>query len=145
MRKIFSGVLAIITIIVALTWFVSCFTPYISPVDFWPMAFLALAFPYLAPVIIILAFSWIFINRKVGLLLAILFFAAFQNLFNTFALNPAPKSTLIKPAGTIRILTWNVRGFDNPCSYADTPNSPRRGMLAYISKVDPDILCLQEF
>src|SRR4051794_17769068 len=110
MRKIFIGVLAIITCLVALIWFVCCFTPYISPVDFWPMAFLALAFPYLAPVIMILAICWILIDRKVGLLLSVLFIAAFQNLFATFALNPTPKSTLNKPAGTIRILTWNVRG-----------------------------------
>jgi len=145
MRRFFIGTLATLTIIVAITWIASCLTPYISPVQFWPMAFLALVFPYLVPVFILLAFCWIFINKKVGLLLLVLFFAAFQNLFATFGLNPPSQQTFEREKGTLRILSWNVRGFDNSCEYADTPNSPRRQMLAYISKVNPDVLCLQEF
>ena len=145
MKNFFIGVFAVVTFIASLGYFVSCLTPYISPVYFWPMAFLALGFPYFAPVILILAFCWIFIKRKVALVLVLLFFAGFQNLFATFALNPSAKPVLAKDTGSLRILTWNVRGFDNPSAEYDTAGSTRRRMFDYISNVDPDVLCLQEF
>jgi hypothetical protein len=145
MKKVFTGALVNVTSIVALTWIASCLTPYISPVQFWPTAFLALIFPYLVPVYILFALSWVFINKRTGLLLFLLFFAAFQNLFATFGLNPAANPSIEKSKGSIRILSWNVRGFDNPCAYANSTNALRRQMFAYISDVKPDILCLQEF
>lgn len=145
MKKFFIGVFAVVTLIPSVAYLVCCLTPYISPVHFWPMAFFALAFPYLAPIILILAFCWIFIKRRIALVLLLLFFAGFQNLFATFALNPSAKPSLAKDTGSLRILTWNVRGFDNPSAEYDTPGSIRRQMFDYISKVDPDVLCLQEF
>ncbi len=145
MKKFFIRAFAVITIIPAFIYFVSCFTPYISPLHFWPMAFLALGFPYLAIVILLLAFIWLFIRKKASLFLMLLFFAGYKNLFATFALNPSSASVTAKPAGSIRILTWNVRGFDNPSIYGDTVHSVRTQMFNYISKVDPDVLCLQEF
>jgi endonuclease/exonuclease/phosphatase family metal-dependent hydrolase len=145
MRKVIIGAFVVFTSTVALTWTASCLTPYISPVRFWPMAFLALIFPYLVPVFILVALLWVFINKKIGLLLFLLFFVAFQNLFATFGFNPPPNAATKKPKGTLRILSWNVRGFDIPCAYADSPKALRRQMLAYISEVKPDILCLQEF
>lgn len=145
MKNLFIGLLAVITFIPAFTYFASCLTPYISPVHFWPMAFLALGFPYLAVVILILAFVWLFINRRVALFLLLLFFIGFQNLFATFALNPSPKQAVTKSPGSLRVLTWNVRGFDNPSVTSDTVHSVRAQMFRYISKVNPDVLCLQEF
>lgn len=145
MRKLLTGALVFITIAVSLAWLFCCLTPYLSPVLFWPMAFFALGFPYLIPVVLLLAICWVFINKKVALFLLLLFFAAFQNLITTFGSNFRHVPTIERKKGVLRILTWNVRGFDNPCEYADTPNSRRRQMLAYISAVDPDVLCFQEF
>src|SRR3954451_3965469 len=101
MRKVFIGALAVVTSIIAPTWIASCLTPYISPVQFWPMAFLALVFPYLVPVFILLALSWVFISKKMGLLLFLLFFAAFQNLSATFGLNPRATESRKKQKGTL--------------------------------------------
>lgn len=145
MRKFFIAALAVITFIPALTWLVSCLTPYISPVHFWPMAFLALGSPYVALVILILAFVWLFIRKKVAIFLFLLFFAGFQNLFATFALNPVATPPVAKDSGSLRILTWNVRGFDNPTIGADSLTSTRAQMFGYIARVQPDVLCLQEF
>ncbi|MCW3082259.1 endonuclease/exonuclease/phosphatase family protein [Segetibacter sp.] len=145
MKKFFFTVLAVITLISALAYFASCFTPYISPVHFWPMAFLALGFPYLAAVILILAFLWLFIRRQAALFLILLFFVGFQNLSSTFALNPFVKSTIAKDTGSLRILTWNVKGFDNPSIGMDTIHSIRKRMFDYIAMVNPDVLCVQEF
>jgi len=145
MKKFLAGAFAVITVFTVIAWLASLLTPYISPVYFWPMAFLALGFPYLAAAVFVFAIAWTFIHKKIGLCLFLLFFAGFQNLSATFALHPSAKATEPKPANALPILTWNVRGFDNPCNYADSFNSPRRRMLRYIARVDPDIMCFQEF
>ena len=145
MKKFLFLAFTIITFLPAVTYFFSCFTPYISPVEFWPMAFLALGFPYLAPVIIVLAIIWFFIDKRVFLALLLLFFLGFQNLFSTFALSPSSTSTNAKVPGSLRVLTWNVRGFDNPSAQMDSLHSVRRQMFDYISKADPDVICIQEF
>jgi len=145
MKKFLTRLFAVITIFATLAYFISCLTPYISPVTFWPMAFFALGFPYLAVVIIILAISWLFVKRKYALFLLLLLFAGFQNLFATFALNPsAPKDSAKEPT-SLRILTWNVRGFDNPGFSADSGTSIRKRMYDYIKKTNPDVMCFQEF
>ncbi|MDQ6815429.1 MAG: endonuclease/exonuclease/phosphatase family protein [Bacteroidota bacterium] len=145
MKKLLLVTFAVITFIPAFAYFVSCLTPYISPVAFWPMAFLALGLPYLASSVFILALVWIFIKKRVGLCMFLLFFAGFQNLFATFALNFSEKSSYSKPPESLRVLTWNVRGFDNPTIGPDSLTSVRAQMFQYIAKVNPDVLCLQEF
>ncbi len=145
MKKFFIAVFAAFTSIYAFVYLASCLTPFISPVHFWPMAFLALGFPYLATGIIILFFLWIFINKKIALILFLLFFAGFQNIFATYALNFAAKPRVLKDNNSLRILTWNVRGFDNPSIEFDSIHSVRRQMFHYLSRMNPDVLCLQEF
>jgi len=146
MRNILWWFFAFITFIPAFTYCVSCFTPYISPVTFPPMAFLALGFPYLACSLIIFIIIWFFIKKKVAVFLLLLFFAGYKNLFATFALDfSAQKDKVAKAPGALRILTWNVRNFDNPSTYADTPKAIRRQMFNYIRDSEADVLCLQEF
>lgn len=145
MKKFVFAGFAFITFILAFTYLVSCLTPYVSPVDFWPMAFLALGFPYLAAVILILAFIWVLVKRKVALVLFLLLFAGFQNLVSTIALNPSSKTAVSKDSSSLRILSWNVRGFDNPSIGSDSLTSARTQMFKYISEINPDVLCLQEF
>lgn len=144
MKKFFRSALTLITAVSAIFYFASCFTPYISPVTFWPMAFLALAYPYLAAVIILLLLIWIFVKKKFAIFLLILLFIGFQNLTATFAVGKT-SNDFTKDSTTLRILTWNVQGFNNPYTGADTPMSNRRQMLTYIKNSKADILCLQEF
>jgi len=110
------------------------------------MTFLALGFPYLAGSLILFIIIWFFIKKKVAVFLLLLFLGGYKNLFATFALNfSAQKDEVAKAPGTLRILTWNVRNFDNPSTYADTPKSIRRQMFDYIRNSEADVLCLQEF
>lgn len=145
MKKIIFAGFAFITFILAFTYLVSCLTPYVSPVHFWPLAFLALGFPYLAAAIAIVAFIWLLVRKRIALVLFLLLFAGFQNLVSTFAVNSSSHKALNKDSSSLRILSWNVRGFDNPSIGPDSLTSVRARMFKYISTVNPDVLCLQEF
>jgi endonuclease/exonuclease/phosphatase family metal-dependent hydrolase len=146
MRKLLPGFFRVVTFFSALCYFVSCLTPYISPVLFWPMGFLALGFPYLALLVILLIFAWMFIKKNVAAYLLLLFFAGFQNLYATFAINvPASLNFKVKETRSLRFLSWNVSGFENPSISNDTPGSIRRKMFEYIKTSKADVLCLQEY
>lgn len=145
MKKMFSGAFSVFTIFAGLAYFLSCLTPYISSVSFWPMSILALGFPYLALFILILVFPWFFIKRKAALCLLLLLLAGYQNLHATFAINLSAKKIFSKDTSSLRILAWNVRSFDNPSVFADSPMSVRRRMFNYIKKSGADILCFQEY
>ncbi|HEX8462345.1 MAG TPA: endonuclease/exonuclease/phosphatase family protein, partial [Segetibacter sp.] len=75
-----------------------------------------------------------------------LLFAGYKNLRATFGLNyTAHKKAISKNPNSLRIMTWNVRGFDNPSSFWDSPESVRRQMFDYIDQSQADVLCFQEF
>ena len=132
------------TILCALVYLSACLTPYISPQIFWPMSFLALGYSYLAGLILLLIIAWLFIRKKTSLVLLLVLLAGYKNLGSTFGTH-AFKQPIAKPSGSIRIMTWNVRGFDNPSTYLDEPGSVREQMLTFIKDSTPDIICMQEF
>lgn len=144
MKKTLFFSFAFVTVLFALIYLCACLTPYISPQSFWPMAFLALGYFYLASGIFILMIAWLFVRKKIGLLLLVVLLAGYPNLFSTFAFHLSTKS-VAKPPGTIRIMTWNVRGFDNPSDFQDTAGSVRQRMFDYIRDSAPDVICIQEF
>lgn len=146
MNRFLKIALGLITFITCVVYFASCFTPFISPEIFWPMAFLALAFPYLAVFEILLIVVWLFIKRKVAILLFFLLLIGWQNIYSTFAFHVNYNNSLrAKSKSTLRILSWNVRSFDNTAKHADSAGSVRRKMFNFIIQSQADILCLQEF
>ena len=76
----------------------------------------------------------------------LLFLVGFQNIFSTIAINKSvPFNLNNKDTNIVRVLSWNVRGFDNPAVFNDTPGSIRRKMFEFIKQSQADILCLQEY
>ena len=144
MKKFFRSLVVLSTASCALVYFFTCFTPYISPGRFWPASFLALGYPFVTVGMVSLIFYWFFIQKKVSLLLLAILVLGYQNFFSTIAIH-CFSTPVARPANTIRILTWNVRGFDNPSTYIDTPGSVRQQMFDYIRDSAPDIICMQEF
>jgi endonuclease/exonuclease/phosphatase family metal-dependent hydrolase len=132
-----------VTCLLCIGYLLACLTPVISPVDVWPMAFLALGFPYLAAALFLFIPLWFFVKKKAALILLLVFACGYTNLSSTWAINLKSNSP-VKAEKTLRILGWNVRNFDNPAFHADSANSVRNRMFRYISQVNPDVLCLQE-
>jgi endonuclease/exonuclease/phosphatase family metal-dependent hydrolase len=135
----------VVTWLVSLAYFVSCLTPYINPVHFSILVFFAIGFPFLALSILLIGVVWIFIRKKVPLILLLLFLVGFKNICSTLAFNFSSKSQYQGEENSLRIMSWNVRAFDNPAISGDSPASVRNRMFNYISEVNPDIICIQEF
>ncbi len=143
MKKFFWFLLVLVTFPTAFIYLLSCLTPYISPSGFWPISFLALGYPILVIGMTLLMLLWVFVRWKTALLLLIMFLLGYKNLTSTLALNAPQKFNYKKDTTAIRILSWNVRYFnDNSRWVADTL---RTGIIDFIRYADADIILLQDY
>lgn len=94
---------------------------------------------------LLLFFFWILIDRKVALLLLVCILLGFNNISSVFAWNFNQKRFVLKKnSKSIRIIGYNVNGFDIQENKYDTLNN-RQKILNYILKQNADIICLQDF
>ncbi|MEO7312815.1 MAG: endonuclease/exonuclease/phosphatase family protein [Chitinophagaceae bacterium] len=136
---------SIVSVFTAIIYLLACFTQYISPARFWIMGFLGLGFPVLFLLVCLMALLWLVINRKIGLAWLVLVSAGYKNISVSFAWNRTKVFSPARAAGTVRILSWNIRDFDTHDLARDSARSLRHEMLDYIAAQDADILCLQDF
>lgn len=145
MKHFFYRLFIVVTWLTGIVYFMASLTPYINPISFWPMSFLALGFPYLTVCLLIILFMWIFIKRKTSILLLLVLLAGYKNLEATIAIHFFTDNRTVSENRGLRILTWNVRCFDTPQSEIYSPTSVRMKMFRFMDSVDADIVCLQEF
>ena len=145
MKRFFRIAFYVMSVLLSIAYGFSCFTPYISPASFWWMGFLGLAFPVLLLLVFLFALIWLFVKRHVGFSLLLLMCVGYKNISVLLAWNSAKDFAMKKQEGTIRILNWNVKGFDTHDLARDSANSLRHKMLEYIAGQDADILCMQDF
>ncbi|MCY7423096.1 MAG: endonuclease/exonuclease/phosphatase family protein [Chitinophagaceae bacterium] len=144
MKAVIYNTIAITSCVITVAYLASCLSGFINPALFWPLTFLALGFPILAMLMLVMGIGWLFLNKRVSLLLLILFAAGFKNLSNVLAFNTG-NYNVEKNKQSLRIMSWNVRSFDNNSRHAEHPDSIRRRMINFLKQQDADVLLLQEF
>ncbi len=145
MRRVSEWTFYILTWIIVLVYLLSCCTAFISPVFFWPMTFLALAFPITTSAFLLFITTWGFIKKKIAVLLFFVLLLGYSNITSTIAINRPKDFDLKKNSSSFRLLSWNVRHFSNNARHAESPSSIRRQMINYIKQVNADVLLFQEF
>ncbi len=144
-KSILKKILFVIGSLISICYLFSCLTPYINPVHFWPLTFLALGFPFLLGVMLVLLILTILLFRKYTWLVVLTIALGFQNILATIAFHPAKQFVQEKTNGSIRLLSWNVNDFLDSRAEHDSLNSPHRQMCVFIKESNADILCFQDF
>lgn len=145
MKKAVKAAGIISSILIVCFYILSSAAPYISPVDFSFITLFSIIYLPVLACYILLMIAWFFFRKKTALLLFILLFAGYKNLFSNLGIHFFSSSWKHKKDNTsIRVMSWNVNLFANPWRENDTPNSIRRQMLGFISHMQPDVLCLQD-
>lgn len=136
----------VIYVPVLLLFLLASFTMFVHPGTWWPSGFLALIHPFLFLLIIVLTFLSIAIRFSYiwyGLVVLLL---SFPSISNTLPLSVGHSFQLYKEAGSIRVMSWNIRRFTPYyLNYFDPGKNNVDGILEEIRRYDPDVLCLQEF
>jgi len=144
MKKFVSLAFKALPIVVMAAFIASCFTQYISPAKSKLMSFFALGFIPLAVATLLLAVAWFFVNKKVAALLFIALLPGYKNFSTSLAFNLPKKYQLSKNPAALRVISWNIRSFDNNARYAEE-FSVRRKMINFLKQQNADVLLLQEF
>jgi endonuclease/exonuclease/phosphatase family metal-dependent hydrolase len=132
-----NSILVILLLLVGLT-------PHVDPKIWWPLGFLALGFPWLLLFSILFLLFWLLVRRYRWALISLFgIILSWPSVRAFSAFNINTHSGEPKPAGMIKVMSWNVHLFN----FFDNKKDPtvKQSMIELIRKEDPDIACFQEF
>jgi endonuclease/exonuclease/phosphatase family metal-dependent hydrolase len=140
-------VFIILNIITVLLFLLACANAFLHPGKWWLIALLGLIFPLLFLLLVCFVLAGIFLPgwRRWSLISFLALLIGWSNIHSFLALHPGNGFTSAKAAGSIRVLTWNVRSFDEWITKKKGASGHREKMLDFIAGQNPDVVCLQEF
>jgi endonuclease/exonuclease/phosphatase family metal-dependent hydrolase len=143
-RKITKRIFIIINISIAVFFLLSCANAFLHPERWWFFALLGLVFPFLLLITFAFLIFWLlFRSRWAFLSLGVLLFG-YSNIRALIGFHSGG-FTSEKKENSIRIMSWNVRWFDEQKRITKGAYPSRKKMLAFIKDENPDIICFQEY
>lgn len=127
--------------IAAISLLISYLAPYVSPENFWFIAFFGLAYPVLVIINLLFVVYWGAQLKKRTFYSLIILLAGWTHIGEYIQVNNNNTPALLKK--TLKIMSYNVRLFDL-YNWSKTKGT-RNKMLELINDESPDIMCLQEF
>ena len=131
-----------------LLFLLACANSFLHPGKWWLISMLGLIFPYLFLLVICFFLAALFMRafRRWSLLSLAALLIGLSNIRHFLAMHPGNRFSEAREQGTtLRILTWNIRSFDDFVTKKRPPIRPRTRMLEFIGSQQADVLCLQEF
>lgn len=138
--KFLSRIIFVCNIIAGILLLGSYSAPYVNPSNFWPIAFLGLAFPYLFVSNVLFLLYWVFRGKAKLWLSLIIILLGYKNLPHYFQLN---LSNPDKTEEEFKVLSFNVRIFDLYMWSED--KATRNNIFDFLDQEQADVICLQEF
>jgi endonuclease/exonuclease/phosphatase family metal-dependent hydrolase len=117
--------------------------PHVPPSLFWPLAVLALTFPYQLALHACFLAYWLLFRRKRMLLSGIALLLGWGHIADHVQLLGAGTPPDDAMGAPVKLLTWNVRLF-NLYDWEEDVHT-HKGIFEVLRREDPDILCLQEY
>ena len=119
----------------------SYLSPIIDPINFWPISFIALIYPFLFFINIIFLIFWFFSWKKYVWANIIIILIGSSHIERFIGINEVNHDIIID--NKIKVLTYNVRLFNKNENIK--AKDIKRKIIDFINKENPNILCLQEF
>jgi endonuclease/exonuclease/phosphatase family metal-dependent hydrolase len=141
-KRIFLNNLAMLcNHIAAMALLISYLAPYISPENFWFIAFFGLAYPVLVIINLLFVIYWLLQLKKNVFYSLILLLSGWSQIKSYVQINSI--NTPLNSKKLIKIMSYNVKLFDlyNWSHNIETPVK----MFELIKDENPDIMCIQEF
>jgi endonuclease/exonuclease/phosphatase family metal-dependent hydrolase len=129
-----------INILAAAALLLSYLAPYVDPQNFWPLAFIGLAYSYLLIINLIFVLLWLVLWKKLIFLSLASVILGWGNLALLFQISGKDADT---SPGSIKIVSFNVRVFDL-YNWSQNKNTRNR-IFNFLRAQKADVICLQEF
>lgn len=144
-RKIVKWFFLSLNILCSLLYLIACLSPFVNPARFPLIGFLSLAFPYVAAVLFLSVLFWLVAKPVMSLIPIITLLVGWQQLSVVFAVHTNNSFEKTKADSSLRLITWNVRGLYGITNSSYTQKRNRTEIAALVNKLNPDIVCMQEF
>jgi endonuclease/exonuclease/phosphatase family metal-dependent hydrolase len=146
LRKFTKRIFLVTNILVVAVFLLSCANAFLLPGRWWMMSMLALFFPLLLLLVIGFFVFWLFFySRFLSLISLAALVIGWPNIHAFVAFNLPRTFISAKPANALRVLTWNVRRWDEFTTKKIGASGHRIKMMEFIQSMDADVVCLQEF
>ncbi len=137
--------LIVANFVLAIVFILACLAPYLNPLKWWFISWFGFIFPVLLFLLIVSVFFWLFVKPAYSLLFLIVVLTGWKSISVFFSFHIPHKFKYEKPAGALRIVTWNVARFIEIKKNNDEGSKIRLKMMDQLKQQNADIICLQEF
>ena len=145
LRKFTKRLFILLNLLVCFLFLLACCNAFLHPDKWWFIALLAFIFPLLLVILLLSLIFWLFVKAHYALISFVCLLIGWQNIHAFFGFSMAKKDFIRKDSTSLRIMTWNLRSWDEYSTKKIGAAGHRLPMLELIGKQDADILCFQEF
>jgi endonuclease/exonuclease/phosphatase family metal-dependent hydrolase len=144
LRKVSKKFFIVTNIAAVIAFLLVCCTGFLNPGRYWYIAVLGVGFPFIVLALVAYIFFWWFFKSRWAFLSIAVLLLGWSQLHALFGFHLFASFDTAKPAGALRVMQWNVSRLDQM-----NPKRPggsfRKPILEFIKKMNPDILCMEEF
>ncbi|HVY75508.1 MAG TPA: endonuclease/exonuclease/phosphatase family protein [Puia sp.] len=145
LRKFAKHLFLVLNFLVAILFLLSCCNAFLHPDKWWFISLLSFFFPLFLVLLLLFALIWLFISKRWMLFPLGCLLLGWANIHALFGLSLSGNDFSHKPDHSIRLMTWNVRAWDDFTTRKKGASGHRPKMLRLIDQQQADILCFQEF
>lgn len=143
-HSLFRSVLLLVNIGIIVLYLLVCLVPFINTGQYWWVALPGLAFPILFFALLCFLILWAFLRSKWFWLSLIVLLLGVQQILTVFSVHFPQQFSSVKQPNTLRILHWNVEGWDD--HYSDSGKETYYPeMMNFLKTKNADILCFEEY
>jgi endonuclease/exonuclease/phosphatase family metal-dependent hydrolase len=144
-RKYLKIFFIILSSVACVAYVLACFSPYLNTSRWWLFGFISLGFPYLFLLLVFTVFFWLIVKPKISLLPLLCIAIGYKQLSVLFAWHATAKFSEQKAKNDLRIISWNVGSMYGMSDNNEIRKHDRSEIAEAVLKMDPDVVCLQEF
>jgi endonuclease/exonuclease/phosphatase family metal-dependent hydrolase len=146
LRKFTKSFIIVSNIIVAAVFLLACCNSFLHPDKWWLVSLLGLIFPLLLLIVCCFFIFWLFLSaRRWALVSLITMIIGWKNIHAFFGFHIGSAFNNEKQAGALRVITWNVREWDEFTTAKPGASGHREKMMEFLQQQNADVMCFQEF
>jgi len=147
LRTFTRRLIVILNLVAILLFLLACANAWLHPGKWWFISILGYIFPLLILIVTGFFVGWLFIpsGRRWAWVSLVALLIGWPNIHSFFAFHPGAAFKQQKAPRALRVLTWNVRSFDEYTTKKRGASGHRPKMLEFIGAQQADVLCLEEF
>jgi endonuclease/exonuclease/phosphatase family metal-dependent hydrolase len=124
---------------------IACLSPYINPANWWVNGFTGLIVPYLLLALIFFVILWLMVKPRLVWIPLLTLIIGWQQISVVFAWHPGSGFSKRRHDNILRMVDWNIQSFNGLSKNQQTKKLIPNELAASIFKLQPDVICLQEF